>query len=38
MSRPLIARIDGAARAHTLAVVRRAAPHSKILAVIKANG
>jgi alanine racemase len=38
MSRPLIARIDSAALAHNLAVARRAAPHSKILAVIKANG
>ncbi len=38
MSRPLIARVDGAALAHNLAVARRAAPHSKILAVIKANG
>ncbi len=38
MSRPLIARIDSAALAHNLAVARRAAPHSKTLAVIKANG
>lgn len=38
MSRPLIARIDAAALAHNLAVARRAAPHAKILAVIKANG
>jgi len=38
MSRPLIARIDAAALAHNLAVARRAAPHSKVLAVIKANG
>jgi alanine racemase len=38
MSRPLIARIDSAALAHNLAVARRAAPHSKTLAVVKANG
>jgi alanine racemase len=38
MSRPLIARIDAAALAHNLAVARRAAPHARILAVIKANG
>jgi alanine racemase len=38
MSRPLIARIDSAALAHNLAVARKAAPRSKILAVIKANG
>ena len=38
MSRPLIARIDSAALAHNLSVARAAAPHSKILAVVKANG
>ena len=38
MSRPLIARIDLAALAHNLSVARAAAPNSKILAVIKANG
>jgi alanine racemase len=38
MSRPLIARIDAAALAHNLAVARKAAPLSKFLAVIKANG
>lgn len=38
MPRPLIARIDRAALAHNLAVARRAAPHARILAVIKANG
>lgn len=38
MSRPLIARIDTAALAHNLGVARAAAPKSKVLAVIKANG
>ncbi len=38
MARPLIARIDSAALAHNLAVARRAAPQSKVMAVIKANG
>ncbi len=38
MSRPLVARIDSAALAHNLAVARQAAPHAKILAVVKANG
>jgi alanine racemase len=38
MARPLIARIDRAALAHNLGVARRAAPRSKILAVVKANG
>jgi alanine racemase len=37
MSRPLIARIDLAALAHNLGVARVAAPHSKMLAVVKAN-
>jgi alanine racemase len=37
MSRPLIARIDSAALAHNLGVARAAAPHSKILAVVKAD-
>ena len=38
MSRPLVARIDTAALAHNLAVARTAAPKSKAMAVIKANG
>ena len=38
MSRPLIARIDSAALTHNLGVARAAAPHAKILAVVKANG
>jgi alanine racemase len=38
MTRPLIARIDVAALAHNLGVAKAAAPHSKVLAVIKANG
>jgi alanine racemase len=38
MSRPLIARIDTAALAHNLGVVRAAAPKAKVMAVIKANG
>lgn len=38
MSRPLIARIDLAALAHNLGVARAAAPNSKILAVVKADG
>jgi alanine racemase len=38
MSRPLIARIDTAALAHNLGVARAAAPRSRVLAVIKANG
>lgn len=37
MSRPLIARIDTAALAHNLGVARAAAPHSRTLAVVKAN-
>ena len=37
MTRPLIARIDLAALAHNLGVARKAAPHSKVLAVVKAN-
>jgi len=38
MSRPLTARIDLAALAHNLGVAKAAAPHSKVLAAIKANG
>ncbi len=38
MSRPLIARIDLAALAHNLGVAKAAAPHSRVLAAIKANG
>jgi alanine racemase len=38
MARPLIARIDLAALAHNLGVAKAAAPNSKALAVIKANG
>jgi alanine racemase len=38
VSRPLIARIDLAALAHNLGVARQAAPRSKIIAVVKANG
>ncbi len=37
MSRPLLATIDAAALKHNLEVVRRHAPHSRVLAVIKAN-
>lgn len=37
MSRPILARIDLAALRHNYQVVRRAAPNSNILAVIKAN-
>ncbi|OYY94597.1 MAG: alanine racemase [Hydrogenophilales bacterium 28-61-23] len=37
MTRPLIARVDSAALAHNLGVARAAAPHSKILAVVKAD-
>lgn len=36
--RPLVARIDLAALAHNLGVARVAAPRSRVLAVIKANG
>ena len=35
--RPLFATIDSAALRHNLGVVRRAAPRSKVLAVVKAN-
>lgn len=35
--RPLVARIDSAALAHNLGVARRAAPHARLLAVVKAN-
>lgn len=38
MSRPLIARIDLAALAHNLGVAKAAAPHSRVLVAIKANG
>lgn len=38
MARPLVAHIDTAALAHNLGVARAAAPHSKVLAVVKANG
>ena len=38
MTRPLTARIDGAALAHNLAVARHAAPGTRLLAVVKANG
>ncbi|MEW6676413.1 MAG: alanine racemase [Pseudomonadota bacterium] len=38
MARPLVARIDAAALAHNLGVARAAAPRSKVLAVVKANG
>lgn len=38
MPRPLIARIHAAALAHNLGVARAAAPGSRVLAVIKANG
>ncbi len=37
MTRPLTARIDTAALAHNLGVVRAAAPNSRILAVVKAD-
>ena len=35
--RPLFATIDSSALAHNLGVVRRHAPRSKVMAVIKAN-
>ncbi len=38
MARPLIARIDLAALAHNLGVAKAAAPRSKVLAVVKADG
>lgn len=38
MTRPILATIHTDALRHNLAVVRRHAPHSRILAVIKANG
>ena len=38
MTRPTLAAIDLGALRHNLAVVRRHAPHSRVLAVIKANG
>lgn len=38
MPRPLVARIDAAALAHNLGVARAAAPRSRVMAVIKANG
>ncbi|MGH8750606.1 MAG: alanine racemase [Burkholderiales bacterium] len=38
MTRPILARIDLSALQNNLAVVRRHAPHARILAVIKANG
>ena len=37
MARPLFATIDSAALKHNYAVVRRHAPGSRVLAVIKAN-
>ena len=37
MARPLFATIDTAALKHNLAVVRRHAPRSRVLAVVKAN-
>ncbi|MDP2353789.1 MAG: alanine racemase [Pseudomonadota bacterium] len=38
MSRPLIARINLAALAHNLGVAKAAAPYSRVLVAIKANG
>jgi len=38
LARPLIARIDSAALTHNLGVAHAAAPHAKILAVVKADG
>ena len=38
MTRPVRARIDLSALQHNLREVRRAAPHSKVMAVVKANG
>ena len=38
MTRPLIAHIDLAALSHNLGVARVAAPNSRVLAVVKANG
>jgi alanine racemase len=37
MSRPIFATIDAAAMRHNVAVVRRHAPRSRVLAVVKAN-
>jgi alanine racemase len=37
MSRPILATIDAAAMRHNLAVARRHAPRSRVLAVVKAN-
>lgn len=37
MSRPIIAHIDTGALRHNLGVIRRQAPHSRIMAVVKAN-
>lgn len=37
MSRPILATVDAAALRHNLAVVKRHAPRSRVLAVIKAN-
>ncbi|MFP5506626.1 MAG: alanine racemase, partial [Gammaproteobacteria bacterium] len=38
MSRPLRARIDLTALQHNLQRARAAAPHSRVMAVVKANG
>jgi alanine racemase len=38
MPRPIVARIDLAALKHNLSVVRRYAPHSKCIVVVKSNG
>ncbi len=38
MPRPLVARIDHAALRHNLGLARRLAPHSRLMAVVKADG
>ena len=37
MSRPIVATIDQQALRHNLAIVRRAAPTSRVWSVVKAN-
>ena len=38
MMRPIVATISGSALQHNLSVVKQHAPHSRIMAVVKANG
>ncbi len=37
MSRPIVATLNQQALRHNLAIVRRAAPHSRVWSVVKAN-